>query len=87
MILPLPFADTIPAVTVWLRFEENGLPTAITHSPTRSRSESPSSISDKFFAFIFITARSDFGSFPMTDALYSDLSKSRTVISSASSTT
>ena len=35
----LPFALTIPAVTVVVRL--NGLPTASTHSPTRRESELP----------------------------------------------
>ena len=87
MMFPRPFAETIPAVTVWLKFAEKGLPTAITHSPTLKLSESPSCKSARPFALILITARSDFGSFPMIEALYSDLSKRRTVISSTSSTT
>ncbi|MBP1621654.1 MAG: hypothetical protein H6Q02_2421 [Acidobacteria bacterium] len=34
-----PLAETMPTVTVWSMF--NGLPTAITHSPTRSRCALP----------------------------------------------
>ena len=52
MMFPLPLAETIPAVTVWLKFAENGLPTAITHSPTRSLSESPRIISFRAGALI-----------------------------------
>ena len=44
IILPLPLAETIPAVTVWLKFAEKGLPTAITSSPTLNSSESPNRI-------------------------------------------
>ena len=87
MIFPRPLAETIPAVTVWLKLAEKGLPTAITHSPTLNASESPNSRSVRPRASICSTARSDLGSRPIIDASYSVLSNSRTVISSISSTT
>ena len=39
MLISLPFAETIPAVTVDVKL--NGLPTAKTHSPTFKSSEFP----------------------------------------------
>ena len=60
-------ADTIPAVTV--RSRPNGLPMAITHWPTRSRSESPiSAAGSGAFASTFSTATSVLGSRPTSVA-------------------
>ncbi len=60
-----PLALTMPAVTVLLR--PKGLPIATTQSPTLMPSESPSLAVGKLFAgSIFSTARSVFGSRPIT---------------------
>ena len=45
-----PLAETIPAVTVDSKLK--GLPTANTHSPTRSASESPKVKKGKFVSLI-----------------------------------
>ena len=57
----------IPEVTVWL--SANGLPIAITKSPTSARLESASGISTRLFAVIFSSATSEGLSLPMTFAL------------------
>ncbi|MNC89824.1 hypothetical protein D3C83_58220 [compost metagenome] len=80
-----PFAETMPAVT--LLSKPNGEPIATTHSPTLSLFASPKRTTGRFPASIRITARSVRLSAPITFALYSRLSVSRTVISSALSTT
>ena len=63
----LPLALTIPAVTV--DDNENGLPTAITHSPTCTFLELPSVIAGKPLSLIFITARSVDGFVPINSAV------------------
>ena len=79
-------AETMPAVTEPPRL--NGLPIAITHSPSRILSESPN-----FTAFSGLvgltrsTARSVFWSRPITSALSRVPSVKMTVISSASAIT
>ena len=80
-----PFALTIPAVTV--EFKLNGLPTAKHHSPTFTSSLLAKLIGVKSSASILISAKSVFGSVPMTVAVYSRLSCKVTVISSAPFTT
>ena len=78
-------AETMPAVTVLL--SPKGLPTAITHCPTFSLSESPMGRVGKFLPSILIRARSVVGSVPMILALNSRLSSRVTVNSSAPATT
>src|SRR5262249_1052178 len=69
----------MPEVT--LLSSPKGLPTAITHSPTSSCSESPRSAVGKLPSLsIFMTATSVFGSFPRTFASNSLLSESLTII-------
>ena len=80
-----PLALTIPEVTVW--FKPNGLPIAMTGSPTSSFSESPNGITGRFDASILMSAMSVFGSLPITFALNSLASLSLTEISVAFSTT
>jgi hypothetical protein len=80
-----PFALTMPAVIVLSR--PNGLPMATTHSPTLSFSGSPIVTFGRSFASILSSATSVRLSAPMTFALYSRLSVSLTVTSSAPSTT
>src|SRR5712691_3924570 len=79
-------AETMPAVTVPPRL--NGLPIAITHSPSRSLSESPN-LTDLSFLSVLIrnTARSTFLSVPSNSALMREPSLRMTVISSASAIT
>ena len=61
-------AETMPAVTVPPRL--NGLPIAITHSPSRSLSESPNFTAlSGLSGLTCSTARSVFWSRPMTSAL------------------
>ena len=64
ILMLLPFADTIPAVTVDVKLK--GLPTAHTHSPIFTSSELPYTIKGKFCASIFNKAKSVFGSVPIT---------------------
>ena len=78
-------ALTIPAVTVELRLK--GLPTANTHSPTFSLSESPIGRVGRFLPSTLIRAKSVFLSVPMMRAENSRLSFSVTVSWSAPSTT
>src|SRR3954463_12152537 len=80
-------ADTMPAVTVPPRL--NGLPMAITHSPSRSLSESPNLTATSGFAggVNFNTARSVFLSTPTSVALILVPSFMMTLISSASAMT
>jgi len=79
-------ALTIPAVTVEFRLK--GFPTASTHSPTFSVSESPTGIVGRSSSdSILIRARSVLGSVPITRPLNSRLSFSFTLISSAPSIT
>ncbi len=86
----LPLALTIPAVTVEVRSSslvENGLPTARTHSPSLSLSESPYFIKGKPLASIFSNAISVLGSLPTILASNTLLSFSLTSTFSASSIT
>ena len=79
-------AETMPAVTVPPRL--NGLPIAITHSPSRSLSESPNFTAISGFAGLnFSTARSVFLSTPTSSALILVPSFMMTLISSASAMT
>ncbi|TKS58259.1 MAG: hypothetical protein EWM72_03124 [Nitrospira sp.] len=81
-----PLALTIPAVTVL--FRPKGFPMAITQSPTRSRSESPSAATGSIpFGWIHTRAMSVFGSRPMIFAGNSSLVASVTMTSFAPSTT
>ncbi len=80
-----PFALTIPAVTVDVRL--NGLPTASTHSPTFSFSESPNGIVGRSLASTLISAMSVDGSVPISLAGNLRLSLSVTSSSSAPSIT
>ena len=81
-----PLALTTPTVTVWSK--PNGLPMAMTHSPTRRASLSPRlSVGSGLSASILMRARSVFGSVPMTLASYSLPFWSLTLISVARSTT
>ena len=80
-----PLALTMPAVTVLSK--PNGEPIATTHSPTRSLLGSPNVTLGRPVASILSSATSVRRSLPMTLALNSRLSVSRTVISSAASTT
>ena len=88
---PLPLlmlralALTMPAVTVELN--PNGLPTASTHSPILTASESPNVIGLSPEASILIRARSVFSSVPIILASYVVLSFSSTSSLSASSMT
>ena len=65
--MDLPFALTMPAVTVERRLY--GLPIASTHSPRRSLSESPNGIVGSPWASTFIRATSVAGSAPISSAL------------------
>ena len=67
-----PLADTIPAVTVLS--SPKGDPIAKTHSPTRTREESPTGNFGKLLASIFTKATSVRGSEPINLALNSRLS-------------
>ena len=79
-------ADTMPAVTVPPRL--NGLPIAITHSPSRSLSESPNfTATSGFTGLNFNTAISVFLSTPTSSALILVPSFMITLISSASAMT
>ena len=79
-------AETMPAVTVPPRL--NGLPIAITHSPSRSLSESPNFTATSGLAGLnFSTARSVFLSTPTISALILVPSFMMTLISSASAMT
>ena len=86
---PLPMkrslALTIPVVTVWSR--PNGLPIAITGSPTWSRSESPSGSTGRVAASILSSARSVGGSVPTTRAACSLPRERRTMMSPPLATT
>ena len=84
-MMPRPLALTMPAVTV--EFRLNGLPTAKTHSPTLSCSESPKGSVLRSFASILIRAMSVLGSVPMILAGNLRLSLSVTSSSSEFSTT
>src|SRR5438270_423321 len=68
-------ALTMPLVTVCSR--PNGLPMAITGSPTSRRSESPNGSAGRLLPSIFSSATSVRGSSPTTFALYSRWSPSR----------
>ena len=83
--IPRPLALTIPAVTVDVKL--NGLPTAKTHSPTFSFSESPKGIVGRSFASILIKAISVAGSVPISLASNLRLSFNVTSNSSALSIT
>ena len=79
-------ADTMPAVTVPPRL--NGLPIAITHSPSRSFSESPNFTALSGLSVVTLsTARSTLVSLPSSVALSLVPSLRMTVISSASAIT
>ena len=79
-------AETIPAVTEPPRL--NGLPIAITHSPSRSLSESPNLTAFTGFTGLnFSTAMSVFLSTPTSSALILVPSFMITLISSASAMT
>ena len=80
-----PLALTTPTVTVWL--SSNGLPMAITHSPTSRASELPRGSTGRLLPSILMMATSDCGSVPTTLAVNSRWSARRTVIFSAPSTT
>ncbi len=67
ILIFLPFALTIPAVTVELRL--NGLPTAKTHSPTFISSLFAKVIGDNSSASILSNAISVLGSEPITFAI------------------
>ncbi len=83
--LPLPL--TMPAVTVKENCWPSGLPTASTHSPMRSSSESANDTVVRFSASILITATSVSRSRPTTRASNSRPSSSLTVRISAVATT
>ena len=79
-------AETMPAVTV--PPSPNGLPIAITQSPTRTASESPNETAGSgASAFTRNTARSVFSSLPTSSAVKLRPSGKLTVISSAPSMT
>ena len=79
-------AETMPAVTVPPRL--NGLPMAITHSPSRSLSESPNFTAlSGLSACTRSSARSTLESLPTRSALSLVPSLRMTVISSASAMT
>jgi hypothetical protein len=78
-------ALTMPVVTVWSR--PNGLPIAITGSPTCSLSESPNGSVGRPVASIFSSAMSVLPSLPTTRARCSLWSPRWTTISAASRTT
>ncbi len=79
-------AETMPAVTVPPRL--NGLPIAITHSPSRTLSESANFTAlSGLSLFTRSTARSVFWSRPSTSAFKRRPSVKMTVISSASAMT
>ena len=79
-------ADTMPAVTEPPRL--NGLPIAITHSPSRSLSESPNLTATSGFTGLNLrTAMSVFLSTPISSALILVPSFMITLISSASAMT
>ena len=79
-------AETMPAVTVPPRL--NGLPIAITHSPSRSLSESPNFTAFSGLSVVTLsTARSTLVSLPRSSALSRVPSLRMTVISSASAIT
>ena len=79
-------ADTMPAVTEPPRL--NGLPIAITHSPSRSLSESPNfTATSGLTGLNFSTAMSVFLSTPTSSALILVPSFMMTLISSASAMT
>ena len=79
-------ADTMPAVTEPPRL--NGLPIAITHSPSRSLSESPNFTAfSGLLGFTRSSARSVFWSRPITSAFNRVPSLKMTLISSASAIT
>ena len=80
-----PVALTIPVVTVCSR--PNGLPIAMTGSPTCSSAELPSGITGRPVASTLSRARSVLGSRPTTFAGSSRPSESLTLISVAPSTT
>ena len=80
-----PLALTMPAVTVFSKLK--GEPIATTHSPTLSFAGSPKRTAGSPVASILMSAMSVRRSAPITLALYSRLSVSLTVISSAPSTT
>jgi hypothetical protein len=86
---PLPMkrslALTMPVVTVCS--SPNGLPIAITGSPTSSRSESPNGIAGNPRPSIFSRARSVLESLPTSRAWCSAWSARRTTIASAPRTT
>jgi hypothetical protein len=83
--IPRPFALTMPAVTVEVKL--NGLPTANTHSPTFSFSESPNGMVGRSFASILSKAISVVGSVPTNLAANLRLSFNVTSSSSAPSIT
>ena len=85
MLMLRALALTMPAVTVDVRL--NGLPTASTHSPTLSFSESPIFMVGNPVPSTFIKARSVDGSVPTIFATKDRLSFSTTVMESAPSTT
>ena len=79
-------AETMPAVTEPPRL--NGLPIAITHSPSRSLSELANFTAlSGFSGFTRSSARSVLESLPITSALSLEPSLNTTVISSASAMT
>ena len=63
MLMFLPFALTMPAVTVEFRLK--GFPTASTHCPTFTSSESSMVRKGRLPSFILIRAKSVEGSVPM----------------------
>ena len=63
-------AETMPVETDCSR--PNGLPTAITHSPTERSEEEPISMAVRSVASIFNTARSLDASVPTTMAVYTE---------------
>ncbi len=83
--LARPTALITPMVTVW--FRPKGFPMANTISPTFSLVASPQGSAGSPLASILMTARSVFGSAPISFALKSRLSPSRTLISCAFSIT
>ena len=85
MLMLRPLALMMPAVTVDVRL--NGFPTAMTHSPKRSKSELPKARGCRLSALILSTAKSVVGSVPTTSATYSRLSLSDTLTSLALSIT
>ena len=80
-----PFAETMPAVTVW--FRPKGLPIAMTQSPTSSVSESPSSTKGRLAASTLIRAISISWDLPISFASITRPSESATLMSLALSTT